>query len=193
MNSQTQISDSENNNQPSLISTPYNSQENAVTSHERQESSTIPSDVTFQFHPIVTNEHVQTNSSANLQIQLIHPTIFFYRPPSDFYHYHIKCDEISNDTVAYLLNKSLKERNVRSNENACIFYYHQQYNNRLYQISCEIVSPLVINKCLSNKFLGIELQQNMEQENLALTFDQKEYLECHLRKYLSQYVLEIKN
>ncbi|CAB4443197.1 unnamed protein product [Rhizophagus irregularis] len=200
MNSQVQIPDSENN-QPSLISIPYNSQDNDVPSHERQESLTASSDVTyvaqspntipsFQFQPTENNANEQTNSSSNLQI---HSTIFFFRPPNDLYHYYVVCKEVSNDTVAYLLNKSLKERNIQFNENGYIFYYQQQCNNRLYQVSCEIVSPLEINKCLSKKFLGVELQQNMEHEYLALTFGQKDHLERHLMKYLSQYVLEIKN
>ncbi|GBC04435.1 hypothetical protein RclHR1_05690003 [Rhizophagus clarus] len=198
MSSQVQIPDSENNNQPSFVSTQYDSQENALQSHERQEDLTTPSNVTyvgqptnnFQFQPTDNNAHVQTNSSTNLQI---HPTVFPFRPPNDFYHYYVICKEISIETVANLLNKSSKERNVRSNDYECVFYYQQQYNNRLYQVSCEIISPLLVNKCLSKSFLGIELQQNMEQENLALTFGQKDHLECHLKKYLSQYVLEIKN
>jgi hypothetical protein len=141
------------------------------------------------------NSQAQISNSDNNQPSLIstHPTTFFYRPPNDYYHYHVICKEIPNDSVEYLLNKLLKESNVQSNENECIFYYRQQYNNRFYQVSCEIVSPLVINNCLSKNFLGIEFQQNMEQENLMLTFDQKECLEYHLKKYLSQYVLEIKN
>ncbi|CAB4379205.1 unnamed protein product [Rhizophagus irregularis] len=112
------------------------------------------------------NSQVQISNSQPTLIS-IHPTTFFFRPPNDFYHYHVICEEISNDT--------------------------QQYDNRIYQVSCGIVSPLMINNCLSKNFLGIEFQQNMEQEHLVLTFGQKEYLECHLKKYLSQYVLEIKN
>ncbi|PKC01151.1 hypothetical protein RhiirA5_365170 [Rhizophagus irregularis] len=141
------------------------------------------------------NPQVQISNSQPTLIST-HPTTFFFRPPNDFYHYHVICEEISNDTVEYLLNKLnklLKESNVQSNENECIFYYQQQYDNRIYKVSCGIVSPLVINNCLSKNFLGIEFQQNMEQEHLMLTLGQKEYLERHLKKYLSQYVLEIKN
>ncbi|GBC07913.1 hypothetical protein RclHR1_07790005 [Rhizophagus clarus] len=201
MNSQVQISNSEINqpNQPQ-----FNSQNCVVQSHERQENSTVPTDASYvvqtsnlvpsvQLQPTVTNVYVQPDSSANLQIQPVHPTTFFYRPPSDFYHYYVICREISKDSVGDLLNKLLRESNVQPNENECIFYYQQQYDNRLYQVSCEIVSPLVINNCLNKNFLSIEFQQNMEQEKLVFTFDQKEYLEGHLKKYLSQYVLEIRN
>ncbi|GET52853.1 hypothetical protein GLOIN_2v1123362 [Rhizophagus irregularis DAOM 181602=DAOM 197198] len=76
------------------------------------------------------------------------------------------------DTVTYLLNKSLKENNVQSNENECIFYYKQQHDARFYQVSCEIVSPLLINNCLNKNFLGFELQ-NSEQEHLVFTINQK--------------------
>ncbi|PKC67638.1 hypothetical protein RhiirA1_509142 [Rhizophagus irregularis] len=175
MNSQGQFSNSENNQNP-LISASFNLQNTPVSSNERQESPTAPSEtymtqsLDIQSQPIVANAYVQSDSSVYLQIQPVYPTIFFFRPPNDFYHYYIKCEEISNDTVAYLLNKSLKERNVQSNENQCIFYYQQQYNNRLYQVSCEIVSPFLVNNCLNKNILGVEFQQNMEQEHIVLTF-----------------------
>ena len=87
-----------------------------------------------------------------------------------------------------LVKQIIKERNIQPNENECMFYY-QQYNNQLYQVSCEIVPPLLVNNCLSKIILGVELQQNMEQEHLALTFDQKENLEYCLKQYLSLYLL----
>ncbi|GBB86203.1 hypothetical protein RclHR1_12640003 [Rhizophagus clarus] len=193
MNSQ-EISDSENNQNP-FISAACNLQDTPDSSHERQESSTAPSETyttqtpSFQPQPTVTNIYLQHDSSVNHQIQPIHPTVFFFRPPNDYYHYYVICKETSNDIVAYLLNKSLKGCNIQSNENECIFYYQQQYNNRLYQVSCEIVSPLLVNNCLTKKFLGVEFQQNIEVENLVFSFNQKEYLECHLKKYLSQYLI----
>ena len=120
----------------------------------------------------------------------VHPTAFFYRPSNDFCHYYISCKEISYNTVGYLLNKSLKENNIQSNKKECIFYYQQQCNNRLYQVSCAIASPLLINNYLNKNLLGIEFQQlNMEQEDLELTFDQKENLEIHLLQYLNNYLL----
>ncbi|GBC04434.1 hypothetical protein RclHR1_05690002 [Rhizophagus clarus] len=119
---------------------------------------------------------------------IAHPNVFFYRPPNDFCHYYVSCKEICYDTVTHLLNK-LKENNIQVNENECIFYYQQQYDNRFYQISCEIVSPSLIDNCLNKNFLGFELQQNVNQEYLAFTFDQKENLEYFLNQYLSQYLL----
>jgi hypothetical protein len=91
MNSQVQISNLENN------------------SHD---NATAPSDITYvvqspnlvsSFQPTVTNTNIQPDSFANFQIQPVHPTNFFYRPPNDFYHYYVTCKEISNDTVDYLL------------------------------------------------------------------------------------------
>ena len=124
------------------------------------------------------------------QFPPVHPTDFFYQPSNDFHHYYISCKEISYDTVGYLLNKSLKEHNVQSNKEECIFYYQQQYNNRLYQVLCVIASPLLINNCLNKHLLGIEFQQrNMEQKNLEFTLYQKENLELHLLQYLNNYLL----
>ena len=121
----------------------------------------------------------------------VHPTTFYYRPPNDFCHYYVDCKEISYDAVIYLLNKLLKVSNAQSDGNECIIYYQQQYDNRVYQISCEIASPRLINNCLNKNFLGVELQQqNVEQENLSFTLDQKENLEFHLLQYLSNYLLK---
>lgn len=130
-----------------------------------------------------------TDSSTNPQH--IHPSVFFYRPPNDFYHYLIKCNELSYDAIISLLKKLFNdtENNMQSKESEYIFFYRQEYDGRFYQISCEIISPLLINNCLSKIFLGIELQQNMEQEHLAFTVDHKNYLEHHLKQYLSQFIL----
>ncbi|PKY53670.1 hypothetical protein RhiirA4_499421 [Rhizophagus irregularis] len=134
-------------------------------------------------------QHVTQTLQTTLATTPFHPTTFFYSPPNEFCHYYINCKEICYDTVAYLLNKSLKENNVKSNENECIFYYQQQHDARFYQVSCEIVSPLLINNCLNKNFLGFEFQQNVD-EKLAFTFEQKENLEGWLKQYLSQYLLK---
>ena len=139
--------------------------------------------------PSQNNTLLPTNSSANSQP--IHPAVFFYRPPSDFYHYRINCNEISYDTVVCLLKKLYNDQAniMQFKENEYIFFYRQERDNRFYQVSCEIVSPLLVNNCLSKNFLGVEFEQNMEQEHLAFNFDQKEFLEFHLKQYLSQYIL----
>src|ERR1051325_6582594 len=73
-------------------------------------------------------------------------------------------------------------------EDEYVFFYQQKCDNRFYQVSCEIVPPLLVDSCLNKNFLGIELQnQNMEQEHLAFTSGQKDDLEYHLRQYLSQH------
>ncbi|GBC04438.1 hypothetical protein RclHR1_05690006 [Rhizophagus clarus] len=130
-------------------------------------------------------QYSSCSSSAN------HPALFFFRPPNDFYHYLIKCGETSYDTIERLLKKLFndKENNMQSKEDEYIFFYRQECNGRFYQITCEIVSPLLVNYCLSKNILGIELQQTMEQEHLAFTVDQKNYLEHHLKQYLSQHIL----
>jgi hypothetical protein len=130
--------------------------------------------------------NTQTHQLTNIPF---HPTTFFYRPPNDFCHYYVNCKEICLDTVTYLLNKQLKENNVQSNENECIFYYRQQIDTRFYQISCEIVSPLLIDNCLNKNFLGFELQNSEQQEHLVFTINQKENLEYYLKQYLSFHLL----
>ncbi|GBC09892.1 hypothetical protein RclHR1_00920010 [Rhizophagus clarus] len=135
-----------------------------------------------------TNYNMQTQIAPPQRTPPVHPNTFFYRPPNDFWHYYVNCKEICYDTVTFLLNKSLQESNTQSNENECIFYYQQQYDTRFYKITCETVSPLLINNCLNKNFLGIELQ-NAEQEHLAFTFDQRENLKYCLRQYLGQYLL----
>src|ERR1051325_6349986 len=143
---------------------------------------------TFQT-PANNMNSISEQTSSEHPTLPVHPTTFFYRPPNDFCYYYADCKEISYDAVIYLLNKLLKVSDVQSNKNECIIYY-QQYDNRVYQISCEIASPCLINNCLNKNFLGIEPQQNVGQENLAFTLDQKENLEFHLLQYLSNYLLK---
>jgi hypothetical protein len=142
-----------------------------------------------------SNIHFNTNTQTQFQTPAagapaFHPTIFFYRPPNEFCHYYINCKEISYGTVTYLLNKSSKGHDIQPSKDECIIYYQQQYDNRVYQLSCQIASPILINNCLNKNILGIELQQQtVEQENLAFTLDQRENLETHLLQYLSNYLL----
>ena len=153
--------------------------------------------VTLPFPPAVHDTSASNTQMQNQPHQQafqkpfppVHPTDFFYQPSNDFHHYYISCKEISYDTVGYLLNKSLKEHKIQSNKKECIFYYQQQCNNRLYQVSCEIASPLLINNCLNKHLLGIEFQQQNMEENLEFTLDQKENLEIHLLQYLNNYLL----
>ena len=185
-NSQVQYSDSENH-QPTSISTSYNPQD--------AETSTVPNGdayhvtaaqshvVPFQLLAPVINSPVQTNSSTNLQIT-VHPTVFYFRPPRDFYHYHVNCKEIPYNEIILVLNKSLNCKfHFNGNEN--IFFYQQQINNRIYQVSCEIVSSLTLNKSI----YGIEIEQNFVQ-HLAFTSDQKGNLKFHLTQYLRHYLLD---
>ena len=161
---------------PSFVTTYEDSQDNIHSNMQMQYQSSQP---TFQ-----TSTSAQTNS-----ILPGHPTDFFYRPPNEFCHYYVKCKNISYDNVAYLLNK-LKEQNVQSNENGYIFYYMQKYNNQFYQVSCEIVSPTLVNNCLNNNFgINLQHQQNIE-ERLAFKLDQRANLECYLKQYLGQYLLD---
>src|SRR4051812_18756299 len=140
--------------------------------------------------PSPPGQAATSNENAYHAQFCVHPTVFFYRPPNDLYHYLINCKEIPYDIVERLLKKLFndKENVTQLKEDEYVFFYQQKCNNRFYQVSCEIVSPLLVNNCLNKNFLGVELQQ-LEQEHLAFTFDQKEYLEKHLKNYLNQYLL----
>ncbi|RIA86166.1 hypothetical protein C1645_829702 [Glomus cerebriforme] len=117
---------------------------------------------------------VQTNSFVDPRNHYVHK--FFFQPSNDLINYHIKCEKIS---LHQLLNNSTQFK-----ESEYIFYYQQQSNNQIYQISCEIASSNYLNK----NFYGIEIKQIMEQE-LAFTPDQKENLRCHLTRYLIRHLL----
>ena len=97
-------------------------------------------------------------------IQAIYPNTFFYQPPNDPCNYHIHCKEISLDAVIQLLDEF--NGNTTDDKNEYIFHYQQQFNNRIYQVSCEIVSSLTLNKSI----YGIEIEQNFVQ-HLAFTSD----------------------
>src|SRR5581483_11494276 len=63
---------------------------------------------TENFHPNEnTNNVIYTQSynpiNDNSQIQPVHPTIFFYRPPNHFYHYRVNCEKVSYDAIESLL------------------------------------------------------------------------------------------
>src|SRR4051794_28938765 len=111
---------------------------------------------------------------------MLHSAVFFYRVPNDICHYNIKCKEIS---ITYLLINS--NGHNQTNENEHIFFYQQRFDNRFFQISCEVVPPSSITIYLNENIYGIKPQQNVEQEQLSFTIEQKQYLEFHLTQYLS--------
>ncbi|RIA79967.1 hypothetical protein C1645_839537 [Glomus cerebriforme] len=114
------------------------------------------------------------------------PTVFYYQPPNDYYHYHINCKKIScNDVISLLDNK---EFNIQLNEHN--FYLLQRYDNQIYQISCEVVSPYSITYYLNKNIYSNEIVQNsIVQEKLEFSFKWKENIEFHLTQYLSQFDL----
>ncbi|CAG8695551.1 5160_t:CDS:1 [Funneliformis caledonium] len=130
----------------------------------------------------------QTNSFGNptIQRQPVHPNTFIYRPPNEYLQYHVSCEKISNDLIIKLLRK---ENIMHLKQNEYVFFYKQQCNDQIYQVSCEIISPSFINNYLNKNIHGIEIEQNMGQEQLALTFDQGKSLELHLLQYLNNFFL----
>jgi len=124
----------------------------------------------------------------------IHSNTFVFKPPNDFNNYNTECEKVSDDYVTELLNElyssGSEARNVyHLNENIHVFFYRQQYDNQYFKITCEIVSPILINRYLNKNLHGIDFEQNEELEQLAFTLDQKKYLEFHLTKRLNNYLL----
>src|SRR3954454_9648642 len=139
-------------------------------------------------HQLPLGNLYPVNNLPQNQYLSIHPAVCFYRPPYDFYFYHVKCKEISYSIIKDLLNKVLNNtrHNVQLNENECIFIYQQQYNNRFYEVTSGIVSPSLITNYLNENVHGNIIDQNMEQEKLEFTFQRKENVEFHLTHYLNQ-------
>ncbi|GBC03948.1 hypothetical protein RclHR1_05410004 [Rhizophagus clarus] len=133
-----------------------------------------------------TDYSYQSSQVSAIQGQPIHPTSFFYRPENDFYHYRVNCKEIKHNVITYFLNSNNK---IQFHENEHVFFYHQQYDDRFYQVICELVSPTAITNYLNENIYGIKLQQNMGQEQLSFSIEQKQNLEFYLAQYLSNNLL----
>ena len=147
------------------------------------------SDVDNSLAPQSNLEQVSTSHVTSVVIQpnFVHPNAFFYQTPNDLCNYHINCKEISLEMAIQLLNElNGNTSDVKSNQNEYSFFY-QQSDNRIYWVSCEIVTPLTLNKII----YGIEIvEQNFGQERLSFfTFYQKENLKFYLTHYLSYYIL----
>ena len=99
------FSDSENY-QPSLASH-YNPQDNDMLTVSPLGQETVHSNENADH---VIYAQYRSPIDNNPQIQPIHPTVFIYRPPNNFYHYHINCKEISYDIVESLLKKLFNDK-----------------------------------------------------------------------------------
>ncbi|RGB37073.1 hypothetical protein C1646_695811 [Rhizophagus diaphanus] len=155
-----------------------------TNSYPQQASSANANDMASlhypcQYDPITSmqpqQQIPQTICSQDKAQRVVHYNKLFYRPYNDFLNYHIKCEKVS----LQLLNNSMQPK-----ANEYIFYYQQQNNDQIYQISCEIVSPNYLNK----KIYGIEIEPIMEQKQLVFTSDQQKNLKFYLSQYLGNYL-----
>ncbi|CAG8508577.1 8331_t:CDS:1 [Funneliformis caledonium] len=195
--SQIQASNSENFS-PSVSLTCYAiSQDNNILTVPSQPNLELVIENSNNSHVIQSSVNnstpIQTDPFGNPQIpiQPVQFNTFFFRPPNDYYQYHVNCEKISIDLILQLLNKR-KENIMQLKENKYIFFYQQRSNNQFYQfyqISCEIVSPSFINDWLNKNIYGIEFEQNMVQEQFVFTLDQEKHLEIHLSQYLNNHFL----
>ncbi|RIA97883.1 hypothetical protein C1645_851882 [Glomus cerebriforme] len=203
------------NFQPSLVSTPYNSQQdnnilvdfpaqtNFFTSDQsysgQENANMFPAQqnihVPNQYEPMsmLPQQMYQTSTPTTNYLQNQNQPVrfnkFFYRPDNDIFNYHIECERISDDLILQLLFQPFIIMQLNENNYRCIFFYKQLCNNQFYQISCEIIPPSLINYWLNKRFYGNEIEQNTTQEQLAFTEDQKENLKQHLTFHLSHHRL----
>ena len=105
---------------------------------------------------------------------------FFFQTPNDFCNYHIKCKEVLTGVAIQLLNEFIgNQLDINFNQNEYIFF-HEQDNNKIYQVSREIVSSLVLNKSI----YGVEEEQNVWQGPLVFTNNLKQNLKYYLTQHL---------
>src|ERR1044072_4850142 len=106
---------------------PYNSQDNDIPTVSPSQDNDNPTVSPSQDDDIPTvsppgqtegfseeKDHVsyvtQSRSSYQPAVPPVHPTSFFYRPPKDFYHYYVNCEEIPYDTIEILLKKLFSDK-----------------------------------------------------------------------------------
>ena len=157
-----------------------------IVSYQQQPTQ---QDAAYQQQPAQQDAAYQQQPSIqylSLQQTPTPTTVFFYQPPNDpcRYHYRVNCMKISREYVENLLN----EQNIQSNENECIFYYLQQYNDQYYRVSCEIVSPISVTKCLNENFGSINPLYE-EEGHLTFELGQKENLKFYLKQHLGRNLL----
>jgi hypothetical protein len=129
----------------------------------------------------VNSPIVQNNFTSD---QLVHPTIFFYRPPNDLHTYHVKCKEIS-----FQLLDEFSNNVYNINRNKYVFFYQQQNGDQIYQIVCEIVSPSFIINFLNKTIHENEIEQNVGHEELIFKCNQMKNLKSYLTQYLNNFFL----
>src|SRR4051794_40169199 len=115
---QTQVRVSNSESFPPTFITDYeDSQDNNVLAAASQPANAfhVTSAPQSATHSDTQTPPQQTFQTPDTSTPTLHPTVFFYRPSNDFYHYYVNCEEISYSAVTYLLNKSLKEHNIQSN------------------------------------------------------------------------------
>src|SRR5947209_2550796 len=92
--SQIQVTNSESS-PPSFVTTYTDSQDDNIL--------VVPANALH----VTSAQQSSIYSNTPQQTPALHPTVFYYQPPNDFYHYRVNCKEISYDVVESLLNKPL--------------------------------------------------------------------------------------
>src|SRR5688500_11990819 len=106
---------------------------------------------------------MNTQLINNMIFTRVVPYEFVFRPLNDLNHYYTKYQRLSVDLVTMFVNDSISGgmNFIHFNEYEHTFVYRQQYNNQFYQVTCEIISPTLINNILNQNINVFEMDPNM--------------------------------
>ncbi|CAI2183737.1 8682_t:CDS:1 [Funneliformis geosporum] len=139
---------------------------------------------------------VPTTSTFNERASIPHETVFYYRPNNDFQIYLVCCKEITlNELISQLLINYLYSpynNDLYSNE-LFVFYFQHPNGQRIYHVTCEMISHSNIVQYLNSNIYGIELKQSEQQPPLEFSNNHKQNLEFHLKQFLTDYLVSHEN
>ncbi len=151
---------------------------NPSTSHGPQDDNNPNVSSTIQ-DTLTSISHVSSAASNDLR----HALSFYYKPFNDFQIYLIFCIEITLDElISQLLINNLYPSHNHYSNNSFVFYFQHPNDQRIYRVSCEMVSHSIIVQYLNSNICGIEFE--LQQQPLEFSYRHKENLEFHLRQFL---------
>ncbi|RGB34486.1 hypothetical protein C1646_760505 [Rhizophagus diaphanus] len=148
----------------------FNIQE-MIPSQPIQDYQQIPTDLSpleYLQEPVVTNEYS-----------------FFYVPYGDFQIYHITCTELSLTfkNVSQLINNT----DNSSINNIYVFYHQQPEIEKIYKVTCEMISHTFIFQFLNKIIYGIQFIQ-CEHQQQEFSNRHQENLKSHLKRNFTHYL-----
>jgi hypothetical protein len=147
----------------------------------------------------VTYPNLNMNSSYSLQHSTSYSTqkpvmskhSFFYAPLNDFQMYYVICEEISLsfENISLMIDTDNDStHNYVQFGNIYTFYHKQPEIEKIYRLTCEMVSHTFVFQFLNKTFFGIQFFQN-EYQQQEFSKRHQENLKFHLRKDLIHYLI----